>query len=304
MTTLPRPEYPRPQFVRREWLNLNGSWEFEFDDRDRGLHEAWYVSNRAFTQQIVVPFPYQSELSGIHDPTFHDVVWYRRSFDLPQAWESQCIRLHFGAVDYRATVWLNGEFVTEHEGGHTPFTAEINALPGVNYLRIVPNAGHSLNADALTGAINFEKAVINGVSLPIFDWNVIDAGSTIVLNSITHPTSVKLWTSHNPLNRDFRIDTVGTHWESTTLPDLGGGTFSGHVEPPEDGATAFFIEMSYVVNGIPLVFTTEARTLPLFTPEVIVTHPDSPYTGNPSPASAQVNRVGGGTVRMRRGFPR
>jgi PhoPQ-activated pathogenicity-related protein len=172
----------------------------------------------------------------------------------------------------------------------------INELPGVNYLRIVPNAGHSLNADALTGAINFEKAVINGVSLPIFDWNVIDAGSTIVLNSITHPTSVKLWTSHNPLNRDFRIDTVGTHWESTTLPDLGGGTFSGHVEPPEDGATAFFIEMSYVVNGIPLVFTTEARTLPLFTPEVIVTHPDSPYTGNPSPASAQVNRVGGGTV--------
>lgn len=134
MTTLPRPEYPRPQFVRREWLNLNGSWEFDYDDRDLGLKEAWYVSNRAFTQQITVPFPFQSELSGINDPTFHDVVWYRRAFELPQGWENQRVRLHFGAVDYRATVWLNGEFVTEHEGGHTPFSAEINALPGVNYL--------------------------------------------------------------------------------------------------------------------------------------------------------------------------
>ncbi len=134
MTTLPRPEYPRPQFVRHDWLNLNGPWEFEFDDRDLGWKEGWYVSNRAFTQQILVPFPFQSKLSGINDATFHDVVWYRRSFDLPQAWESQRMLLHFGAVDYRATVWLNGEFVTEHEGGHTPFAAEINALPGVNYL--------------------------------------------------------------------------------------------------------------------------------------------------------------------------
>ncbi len=134
MTTLLRSEYPRPQFARREWLNLNGTWDFEYDDRDLGLKETWYKSNRAFSQQIVVPFPFQSELSGINDPTFHDVVWYRRSFELPGDWQTKRVLLHFGAVDYRATVWLNGEFVREHEGGNTPFYAEINARPGWNTL--------------------------------------------------------------------------------------------------------------------------------------------------------------------------
>lgn len=120
--------------MRRAWLNLNGSWEFEYDDANNGLKEAWFMSNRAFSKTIVVPFPFQSQLSGIHDPTFHDVVWYRRAFELPADWERKRVLLHFGAVDYRATVWLNGEFVTAHEGGNTPFHAEIDALPGVNYL--------------------------------------------------------------------------------------------------------------------------------------------------------------------------
>jgi len=119
--------------MRHEWLNLNGTWEFEYDDSNLGMKEAWYVSNRLFSQQIVVPFPFQSELSGINDPTFHDVVWYRRSFELPADWQQRVV-LHFGAVDYRASVWLNGEYVTSHEGGNTPFKAEINALPGRNYL--------------------------------------------------------------------------------------------------------------------------------------------------------------------------
>jgi len=120
--------------MRREWLNLNGTWDFEFDDGDHGVKEAWYVSNRAFSRQIVVPYPFQSKLSGINDPSFHDVIWYRRQFDLPAGWEQRRVLLHFGAVDYAATVWLNGEFVTTHEGGNTPFTAEINPLPGTNYL--------------------------------------------------------------------------------------------------------------------------------------------------------------------------
>ena len=134
MTNLPRPEYPRPQFVRRDWLNLNGVWDFEFDDENRGLKEGWFASNRPLGREIVVPFPFQSKLSGIGDTRFHDVVWYRRAFELPADWETKRVLLHFGAVDYRACVWLNGEFVAAHEGGHTPFAAEINPLPGTNYL--------------------------------------------------------------------------------------------------------------------------------------------------------------------------
>ena len=124
MNKLPRQEYPRPQFERENWLNLNGEWEFEFDDHAAGLAEKWYL-DKSFSQKITVPFSYQSSLSGIGDSSFHDVVWYKRSFVLPAEMTGKRVLLHFGAVDYRAWVWVNGALVTFHEGGHVPFHAEI-----------------------------------------------------------------------------------------------------------------------------------------------------------------------------------
>ena len=106
-----RDEYPRPLLRRRDWVNLNGEWEF-------GAGE-----NRVFDRVITVPFCPQSKLSGIAETDLGDVVWYRRRFDAPRAGR---LLLHFGAVDYRATVWVNGEEVAAHEGGHTPFTADIS----------------------------------------------------------------------------------------------------------------------------------------------------------------------------------
>ena len=136
----PRPEYPRPQFVRPEWQNLNGAWSFAFDDADRGLVERWFDPARwqhrsPFSETITVPFAYQSELSGIGRRTLHDVLWYQRAFTVPEAWHGRRILLHFGAVDYRAWVWLNGQLVAYHEGGHTPFHADVTAaLAEVNHL--------------------------------------------------------------------------------------------------------------------------------------------------------------------------
>jgi beta-galactosidase/beta-glucuronidase len=121
---IPRPEYPRPQLVRAEWLNLNGEWRFDFDDADKGLKEQWY-QNHNFSRRITVPFAYQSRLSGIGEIDFHDVVWYERDFTLPENWSEKRILLHLGAVDYRAWVWVNGRFVTQHEGGHVPFQTDI-----------------------------------------------------------------------------------------------------------------------------------------------------------------------------------
>lgn len=131
---IPRPEYPRPQFQRADWLNLNGPWEFEFDDGNAGADANWAVSNRPFTESIMVPFCFESPLSGIGDSTFHPFVWYRREFEVPRAWDGRRVLLHFGAVDYKATVWVNGQFVGEHEGGHTPFRFDITAqlLRGAN----------------------------------------------------------------------------------------------------------------------------------------------------------------------------
>lgn len=132
-TERPRPEYPRPQFERSDWLDLNGEWEFDFDDRNLGLTEHW-LAGHLYSQRITVPFPFESRLSGIGDTAFHDTVWYRRQFDLPHTWEGKRILVHFGAVDFRAWVWVNGVFATCHEGGHTPFHAEVtHALkPGAN----------------------------------------------------------------------------------------------------------------------------------------------------------------------------
>jgi beta-galactosidase/beta-glucuronidase len=121
---VPRPEYPRPQLVRQDWMNLNGEWEFVFDDADLGQMRGWH-DGREFDKRILVPFPYQSELSGINDKGIHQVVWYARSFEVPEEWQELDLLLHFGAVDYRATVWVNGKLVGNNRGGHVPFAFDI-----------------------------------------------------------------------------------------------------------------------------------------------------------------------------------
>lgn len=125
-TDIYRAEYPRPQFYREAWFNLNGEWEFAFDDDYAGEAENWSQGKQPFAQTIQVPFAYQSQLSGIGDPDFHDNVWYRRTFEVPKTFAGKKVLLHFGAVDYEAKVWVNGIFVARHEGGHTPFKADIS----------------------------------------------------------------------------------------------------------------------------------------------------------------------------------
>jgi beta-galactosidase/beta-glucuronidase len=122
--SLPRPEYPRPQFVRPDWLNLNGEWEFAFDDGDAGRAEGW-SDGRGLGTRIVVPFPYQCAASGVHDPAIHEVVWYARDLEVPRGWEQKDLLLHFGAVDYRTMLWVNGQEVGHNRGGHVPFSFDI-----------------------------------------------------------------------------------------------------------------------------------------------------------------------------------
>ncbi|OMF22204.1 glycoside hydrolase family 2 [Paenibacillus sp. FSL H8-0548] len=125
MTNQLRAEYPRPQHVRQNWLNLNGEWEFEYDDENAGQGLKWNLGQSSFSKKIQVPFAFQSKLSGIGDPDFHDTVWYRKAVSIPDSFKGKRVILHFGAVDYEASVWVNGEKVAYHEGGHTPFFADI-----------------------------------------------------------------------------------------------------------------------------------------------------------------------------------
>ena len=130
---IPRPEYPRPQFQRAGWLNLNGTWQFEIDHgatgRARGL-----ATKETLSDEITVPFCPESKLSGVGYTDFMAAVWYRRTFTLPAEAEGKRVFLNFGAVDYKAEVWVNGQSVGTHRGGYVGFQFEITSVvrPGEN----------------------------------------------------------------------------------------------------------------------------------------------------------------------------
>jgi beta-galactosidase/beta-glucuronidase len=113
------PEYPRPQLVRKDWLNLNGLWDFAISPKDAGFPQE-------FNDKILVPYPPESSLSGLAKRvTDQDRVWYRRSFTIPKNWLGRRIILHFGAVDFEATVYVNGKEIGRHRGGYDAFSFDI-----------------------------------------------------------------------------------------------------------------------------------------------------------------------------------
>ncbi|MCY2990663.1 MAG: chitobiase/beta-hexosaminidase C-terminal domain-containing protein [Planctomycetota bacterium] len=112
------PEYPRPQMVRREWQNLNGLWEFAVGAPDDAA-----PVGKTLARRILVPFPMESALSGIGETA--ECVWYRRTFEVPAGWKGQRALLHFGAVDWETTVFVNGKEAGKHSGGYDPFTFDI-----------------------------------------------------------------------------------------------------------------------------------------------------------------------------------
>jgi hypothetical protein len=112
--------YPRPQLVREHWQSLNGQWKFAYDDERKYRRPSDPIP---WAHEITVPYPPESTASGIGDRGFHQACWYQREFDI--AAEGQRVLIHFGAVDYRARVWVNGHRVADHEGGHSSFHADI-----------------------------------------------------------------------------------------------------------------------------------------------------------------------------------
>src|SRR5659263_315244 len=98
-TNIPRPEYPRPQMVRKQWMNLNGEWQFEIDHGNSGKQRNLFKADN-LDGKIIVPFCPESKLSGVEYKNYMAAVWYKRSFDLPTIVEGHRVLLHFGAVDY------------------------------------------------------------------------------------------------------------------------------------------------------------------------------------------------------------
>lgn len=123
--------YPRPLIRRAQWQSLDGAWGFAFDEADEGIAHRWYepANAAAFTSVITVPFPPEAPASGIGDCGFHPVVWYRREVSRAALTRDKDntarVLVHFGAVDFQADVWCDGQHVTGHVGGQAPFTADV-----------------------------------------------------------------------------------------------------------------------------------------------------------------------------------
>ena len=120
-----RPEHPKPQFMRNNWMNLNGEWQFEIDNVKSGIFRGYAEEEHELAQRIQVPFCPESKLSGIEYVDFMYGVWYKRTFPITADQMAGRVVLHFGAVDYEATVFINGEQVGTHKGGYSSFSFDI-----------------------------------------------------------------------------------------------------------------------------------------------------------------------------------
>ncbi len=123
---IPLPEHPRPDFERKEWINLNGVWNFQFDSVNAGIRDQWYRQKTAFNQQIMVPFPWGSKLSRVEDNA--DIGWYQRDITVPDHWKGKRTFLTIGASDWETTIWLDGKLVGKHQGGYVPFSFELTDM--------------------------------------------------------------------------------------------------------------------------------------------------------------------------------
>ncbi len=125
--TIPRPEHPRPDRFRPDWLNLNGLWQFKMDPGASGAEQNWQGRDAAFDREILVPFCMESALSGIGHKDFMAAAWYRRAFEIPPGWAGKRVLLHVGACDFLTRVYVNEKPVGSHAGGYTPVELDITA---------------------------------------------------------------------------------------------------------------------------------------------------------------------------------
>ena len=123
-TGTPRAEYPRPQFERAAWVNLNGTWDFDFDFSNSGIDRR-LMEATSLPKKITVPFCPESQLSGIGYKDFINCVWYHRTLDIPAAWDGQRVLLHFGAVYYTSEIFIDGQLALRHYGGSSAFEVDI-----------------------------------------------------------------------------------------------------------------------------------------------------------------------------------
>lgn len=214
---------------------------------------------------IVPSFEHHWKAYGFWAPAVGDYV-RMRIMDWSGSPEYRALMRIEEPFEYRERLTLP-KFIINASGDQffLPDSAQFyfNELPGVKYLRYVPNADHSLRgSDAYATLLACYQAVLKDAKLPQFAWTVEKDGTIRVKNS-DKPDAVKLWYATNPDARDFRKMTIQDAWQSKALKDEGGGVYLGRPEKPQKGWTAYFVELTYANGtGTPFKFTTEVRVTP------------------------------------------
>jgi beta-galactosidase/beta-glucuronidase len=164
MGAQPRAEYPRPQFERQDWVNLNGEWSYIFDFGKSGK-ERNYQSSKGFDKKITVPFPPESKLSGVEFTDFIENMWYQRAITIPASWSEKNVYINFGAVDYACELFIDGTFVDRHSGGSSSFGFDLTPFveAGKTY-NIVLNVTDDLRGHLQTGGKQHSHYASGGCS--------------------------------------------------------------------------------------------------------------------------------------------
>lgn len=145
-------DYPRPQLVRKDWKNLNGNWDFQFDDSNCGEKNEWYLNFPQNHINIQVPFTYETKLSGIEDPAYHKNIWYNRVFEVKETeLQKKRLLIHFEGCDFLTKVWVNGKFIGIHKGGYARFSFDITRYVKAGENIITVKAEDSLSPEQPRG---------------------------------------------------------------------------------------------------------------------------------------------------------